>query len=143
MRVQRIKDLGAIEARFLELAHTTDVKLTAPVARVFRAVLDRGCEPRARRSRDPQRGDDEVRDDGSIVYELPGRQRFAPRPTALAPIAPGATYAIAPIAPVRYGASPALAALLSIWIARSPGTCTPVASAPRSCGSSSSASAMR
>ena len=122
MRVQRIKDLGAIEARFLELAHTTDVALTAPALAYFAPCsiedADRVLDDLATRSVVTM----EVRDDGSIVYELPGRQRFAPRPAALAPVAPvapmgpPATHALAPIAPGRYGASPVLAALLSIWI---------------------------
>ena len=105
----RIKDASAIEARLLELAHTTDVKLTAAALAYFapcslddaNAVLD-DLTARDRLSM-------EIEDDGTVVYHLFGRQKIEARPpmtTALVPIAH---------APVRE-ASPLLAAVLSVFV---------------------------
>jgi len=105
--VYRITDLGAIEARLLELAHTTDAKLTAPALAYFAPcsvelaakVLD-DLAARGQLTLD-------VQDDGNLIYEMPGRQKL---------VAPAPARALAPIArPVRH-ASPLLAALLSVWV---------------------------
>lgn len=99
-----------IEARLLELAHTTDAKLTAPALAYFA-----GCSiDAAARVLDDlaTRGtlSMEVGDDGTIVYELPGRQRLAlparPAPVALAPM----------VTRPRRHVSPALAGFLTLWM---------------------------
>ncbi|HUQ53466.1 MAG TPA: hypothetical protein VM692_14665 [Gammaproteobacteria bacterium] len=115
----RLRDLSAIEARLLDLAHTTDAKLTAAALAYYapcsiedaQRVLD-DLTVRGTLSMD-------VEDDGSIVYSMLGRQKFAargnhaPAPLSLVPFRP------AP-APVRYavprGASPVLAALLTLFV---------------------------
>lgn len=79
MTLERTTDLGLIEHRLLELAYTTDAKITAPVLAYFarcsienaEKVLD-GLVARDRVSM-------EVSDDGTIVYEIPDRQRLTPR----------------------------------------------------------------
>ena len=74
--MNRLNDLSAIEARLLELSHTTDVKITAPALAYFapcsienaQKVLDDLA------ARDQLQMD--VQDDGSIVYEMLGRQKL-------------------------------------------------------------------
>jgi hypothetical protein len=103
---KRIKDADAIERRLLELAHTTDAKLTAAALAYYApcslddaaAVLD-DLAARDRLSM-------EVDDDGTITYELPGRQRLAPG-RALVPV---------PFAPPAPVASPFAAAGLSLLL---------------------------
>jgi hypothetical protein len=107
--VNRITDLDTIEARLLELAHTTDAKLTAPALAYFAPcsvelaarVLD-DLAARGQLTLD-------VRDDGSLVYEMPGRQKLAAPAPRLAP-------ALVPIGRPVHHASPLLAALLSVWV---------------------------
>lgn len=110
----RLKDLSAIEARFLDLAHTTDAKLTATALAYFapcsiedaQRVLD-DLTVRNTISMD-------VEDDGTITYTLPGRQRIAAAPArspyTLVPFRP------APPVHVPRGASPLLAALLTLFV---------------------------
>lgn len=109
--VHRISDPGAIEARLLELAHTTDAKLTAAALAYFAPCsLDdasRVLEDLAARDRLAMN----ISDDGEILYELPGRQRLG---ALRAP--PPASTALAPIARIERDASPLLAGLLSLWI---------------------------
>jgi TM2 domain-containing membrane protein YozV len=116
----RLKDSSAIEARLLDLAHTTDAKLTAAALAYFAP-----CS-----IEDAQRVLDDltvkgtiamdVEDDGTIVYTMPGRQKFAARPHHVPAPAPLALVPFRPAhAPVRYvprGASPLLAALLTLFI---------------------------
>ena len=111
---QRLKDLSAIEARFLDLAHTTDAKLTATALAYFapcsiedaQRVLD-DLTVKSTITMD-------VEDDGTITYTMPGRQRIgappAPRPFALTPFRP------APPMHIPRGASPLLAALLTLFV---------------------------
>jgi hypothetical protein len=92
---KRIKDAAAIERRLLELAHTTDAKLTAAALAYYAPCsLDQAAavlDDLAARDRLTM----EVGDDGSITYELPGRQRIAPG-RALVPVArPPATSPLA------------------------------------------------
>ena len=108
-RVQRITDPRAIEARLLDLAHTTTVKLTAPVlayyapcsiedaSRVLDDLAARGIVSL------------EVEDDGTLHYELRGRQQLPAR--ASMPV----SRALVPVheEPRR---SALLAALLTFWI---------------------------
>lgn len=113
---QRLKDLSAIEARFLDLAHTTDAKLTATALAYFapcsiedaQRVLD-DLTVREAISMD-------VEDDGTISYTMPGRQRIGatpprPVPYALVPFRPAP-----PMHAIPRGASPLLAALLTLFI---------------------------
>lgn len=117
----RLKDSSAIEARLLDLAHTTDAKLTAAALAYFAP-----CS-----IEDAQRVLDDltvkgtiamdVEDDGTIVYTMPGRQQFAARPSHIPAPAPLSLVPFRPAhAPVRYGvprgASPLLAALLTLLI---------------------------
>lgn len=111
MLVQRITAPGAIEARLLDLAHTTDVKLTAPALAYFApcslADAQRVLDDLAAR----EVVEMNVGDDGVITYELPGRQRLPLRPAV--PTRPQTT-ALA----LRSAAGPSalLAGLLSFWI---------------------------
>jgi TM2 domain-containing membrane protein YozV len=117
--VNRIKDPSAIEARLLELAHTTDAKITAPAVAYFAPC---SIEDAARVLDDLTARDQlsmEIEDDGTIVYQMRGRQKLAtPRP-APEPH-PGYTplrreTALVPIERYR-GASPMLAAVLTMFI---------------------------
>lgn len=102
----RLTDAGAIEQRLLELAYTTDAKLTAPALAYFApcSVDDAERVLEALASRD--RVSMDIDDDGTIVYELRGRQKLAARPQPMA-LVPAVS------APVS---SPALAAVLSMFI---------------------------
>lgn len=108
----RIKDPSAIEARLLELAHTTDAKITAPALAYFAPcsladaahVLD-DLTTRSQLTMD-------VDDDGTIVYTMPGRQKLAAAPRRLMPAVE--TRALVPVR--DHGASPMLAAMLSVFI---------------------------
>jgi hypothetical protein len=114
----RITDAGAIEHRLLELAHTTDAKITAPALAYFAPCsLDdasRVLDDLAARDRLGM----EIEDDGTIVYQMAGRQKItAPPghtgPTLLRPIV-GSTALI----PTRRdgGPSPVAAAALSALV---------------------------
>jgi hypothetical protein len=107
--VTRLNDLGAIEARLLELAHTTDARITVSALAYFapcsvedaQRVVD-DLTARGQLSM-------EVQDDGSIVYELLGRQRLAAPVLRREVDRPTVMYQ-----PSRK--SPLLAAFLSMWI---------------------------
>ena len=110
--MQRTKDPALIEARLLELAHTTDAKITAPALAYFAPCsLDDAARVLEDLAGKGQLGM-EIQDDGSIVYELLGRQHMKhaavkqPQPLALVPIAH----------PPRREASSLLAAVLSVWM---------------------------
>lgn len=108
----RITDASAIEARLLELAHTTEAKLTAPALAYFAPCsLDdagRVLDDLAARDRLSM----EIEDDGTVVYQMPGRQKLAAPPTTDAPLRP----ALIPVARSSHGPSPLLAALLSALV---------------------------
>lgn len=125
-------DARWIERRLLELAHTTDAKLTAPALAYFAPCsLDD-----AQRVLDDLTARDrlimEVEDDGSIVYQLLGRQRLAPpsaRPQPHGEVPPAhalrpevqvppfaQTRALVPVPRTSLAVSPFLAALLSVAI---------------------------
>ena len=114
--VNRTMDSSAIERRLLELAYTTDAKLTVPALAYFApctiaeaaAVLD-DLTSHERLTMD-------VEDDGTIVYQLLGRQRLERVIDA-----PGITTAprraaLVPISHVRREASPVAAAMLSVMV---------------------------
>ena len=109
----RITDAGAIEARLLELAHTTEAKITAPALAYFAPCsLDdagRVLDDLAARDRLSM----EIEDDGTVVYQMPGRQKLS-APSAVSP-----SLSPAPLVPIlrpSHGPSPLLAGLLSALI---------------------------
>ena len=75
--VDRLEDPSAIEHRLLELAHTTDAKITAPALAYFAPCsLDdaaRVLDDLTARDRLSM----EIEDDGTIVYQMFGRQKLA------------------------------------------------------------------
>jgi hypothetical protein len=108
----RITDAGAIEARLLELAHTTDAKLTAPALAYFapcslddagRVLDDLAAHDRLHM---------EIEDDGTVVYHMPGRQKLAAPPAPPAPLTP----ALVPLRRTPHGPYPLLAAVLSALV---------------------------
>ncbi len=112
--MNRLNDLSAIEARLLELCHTTDAKISAPTLAYFApcSVENAGRVLDDLAARGQLRMD--VEDDGSITYELFGRQKLGPTPlrreVALAPVTRRE------LARQQRTASPLLAAFLSFWI---------------------------
>ncbi len=108
--LHRITDAGDIERRLLELAHTTDARLTAPALAFFAPCsLDdatRVLDDLAARDR----LDMEVEDDGTIVYHMRGRQKLAPPAPAAGP---SMTSALVPAIRPESGPSPLVAAALS------------------------------
>ena len=110
--MQRTTDLGLIEARLLELAHTTDVKITAPVLAYYApcAIED------AAKVLDNLAAESivtmEIDDNGGINYELVGRQKLHALPTPIRQPAPTALVHHRP-APRP---SALLAGLLSVWL---------------------------
>ncbi len=107
---RRLTDANAIEHRLLEMAYTTDAKLTAPALAYFApcSVDDAERVLEALASRD--RVSMEVDDDGTIIYELRGRQKLAPRSQPAQQ-----TMALVP-AVATPTSSPAIAAVLSMFI---------------------------
>ena len=105
----RIKDPSAIEARLLELAHTTDAKITAPALAYFApcSIADAAQVLDDLTARDQLSM--EVEDDGTLHYELRGRQQLPAR--AAMPVS-RALVAVHE-EPRR---SALLAALLTFWI---------------------------
>lgn len=110
----RITDPSAIEARLLELAHTTDAKITTPALAYFApcSIEDASKVLDALTVKDQLSM--EVDDDGVVYYEMPGRQQFkAPPVRALAPIVPRT---IVRHQPYVHMPSPLLAGLLTLFI---------------------------
>lgn len=111
----RIKDPSAIEARLLELAHTTDAKITAPALAYFApcSLTDANKVLDDLTARDQLIMD--IEDDGTVAYRMLGRQKLGTAPRRAAPAPAPQPTALVPL--VRYhGASPALAAILSVFI---------------------------
>ncbi len=100
-------DASAIEQRLLDLAYTTDAKITATALAYYApcSIDDAGRVLDDLAARDRLRMD--IEDDGTVVYHLLGRQKLpAPRPAPLAP-----ARVISPRA-----VSPMLAALLTVFV---------------------------
>lgn len=111
-----------IERRLLDLAYTTDAKITVPALAYFApctiaeaaAVLD-DLTSHERLTMD-------IEDDGTIVYQLLGRQRLAAGfsaapgadPSVPAPLARAVS--LVPISHARREASPLAAAMLSVMV---------------------------
>jgi hypothetical protein len=111
---------AAIERRLLELAHTTDAKITVPALAYFApcsmADAARVLDDLAAHDRLTM----DVTDDGTIVYEMPGRQQLAGLGPA-APRAHGLVPALVPAVATRprlggLGRSPLIAAMLAGFI---------------------------
>ncbi len=118
--LKRTADRAVIEHRLLELAYTTDAKITAPTLAYFapssiddaeKVLDDLTARDRIRM---------EIEDDGSIVYHVPDRQKVRPRLEA--PARPVLRPELVRMPPAAFGlrgpvgASPALAAVLSMFI---------------------------
>ncbi len=116
--MQRTNDPGVIEHRLLELAYTTDARITAPVLAYYAMCSIEDAEKVLDNLVARERISMEIADDGTLLYDLPDRQKLTPRnetpllaDRALTMVRP------APIA-IRGGreANPGLAALLSLFI---------------------------
>jgi TM2 domain-containing membrane protein YozV len=103
----RIIDTAAIEQRLLDLAYTTDAKITATALAYFAPcsidVASRVLDDLAAHDRLTM----EIEDDGTIVYQLPGRQKLT---------TPRAPAALVPVAAMHRGADPLVAAMLSVLL---------------------------
>jgi TM2 domain-containing membrane protein YozV len=110
----KLHDVARIEQRLLDLAYTTDAKITVPALAYFAPCsLDdaaRVLDDLAARDRLSL----EIGDDGSVFYELPGRQRLPLREPASRRVPAAESLSIASVGP--RGASPFLAAILSAFI---------------------------
>jgi hypothetical protein len=113
---KRTKAEDAIERRLLELAYTTDAKITVPALAYYAPCTleeaSRVLDDLAARDRLSM----EVEDDGTIVYELLGRQRLAAPTAPAAPPAPRLHPARVRTERPRFAASPFLAAALSLFV---------------------------
>ncbi len=114
---QRTDDPGVIEHRLLELAYTTDVKITAPVLAYYAMCSIEAAEKVLDNLVARERISMEITDDGTIVYEVPDRQKLTPRREESTAMARMPRHHNLPMA-VRDGrpASPGLAALLSLFV---------------------------
>ena len=109
----RIKDPSAIEARLLELAHTTDAKITAPALAYFApcSLADANKVLDELTARDQLIMD--IGDDGTVVYQMLGRQQLgAARPVT----SPPDSSALVRSVHSSHTASPLLAMLLTVFI---------------------------
>ena len=100
----------AIESRLLELAYTTDIKITAPALAYFApcAIDDAAQVLEDLAARDRLQMD--VDDDGTLVYRVPARQKLAPlRPQLQA-------WSAWPRPQPERRASPAVAAALTVLV---------------------------
>lgn len=113
---QRTHDLGVIEHRLLELAYTTDASITAPVLAYYATCSIEDAEKVLDGLVARDRIRMEVRDDGTIAYEVPDRQKLAPRVEGSRPVQSVPTTR-RPLA-LRAGApaSPGLAAAFSLLL---------------------------
>jgi TM2 domain-containing membrane protein YozV len=114
-----LHDAARIEQRLLDLAYTTDAKITVSALAYFAPcsfdaaarVLD-GLAAHDRLTM-------EIDDDGTVVYELPSRQQLPPRPADLPRVSlPTPQYAIVGSGSSRTtrSASPLLAAILTAFV---------------------------
>jgi hypothetical protein len=116
--MKRTTDHDVIEHRLLELAYTTEAKITAPTLAYFVPCSIEDAEGVLERLAGRDRIKMEIADDGTVVYEVPDRQKLHPRlEPAVTPAQRGLTLAQLqmPLA-IRGGrpASPGLAAVLSL-----------------------------
>ncbi len=116
MTQQRTDDPGVIEHRLLELAYTTDAKITAPVLAYYAMCSIEAAEKVLDNLVARERISMEITDDGTILYEVPDRQKLTPRREQPAHLARLPHHNL-PLA-IRDGrpASPGLAALLTLFV---------------------------
>lgn len=115
MTPKRITDPAAIEQRLLELAYTTDAKITAQVLAYFAPSSIEDAEKVLDNLTARDRIQMEIQDDGSITYAIPDRQKLQARPEPVR-----ALEMVRPYQPLALRgnreASPALAAVFSLFI---------------------------
>lgn len=119
---QRTVDPAVIEHRLLELAYTTDARITASALAYFAPCSIEDAEKVLDHLTARERIRMEVEDDGQITYHVPDRQKLQPRVESPSPLGPPQPRALvravqSPLALRGHlGASPALAAVLSMFI---------------------------
>ncbi|CAN5420176.1 hypothetical protein BH11MYX1_BH11MYX1_00090 [soil metagenome] len=102
-------DSSAIERRLLDLAYTTDAKITVPALAYFAPCTIAEAAVVLAELTTHERLTMDIEDDGTIVYQLLGRQKLAAAP-------PPRSVSLAPISHVRREASPLAAAMLSVMV---------------------------
>lgn len=115
--MHRTNDPGVIEHRLLELAYTTDVRITAPVLAYYAMCSIEDAEKVLDNLVARDRIAMEVRDDGTIEYVIADRQKLTPRHEAPDPERALVHIQPAPMA-IRHDreANPGLAAVLSLFM---------------------------
>jgi TM2 domain-containing membrane protein YozV len=111
----RTSDPATIEHRLLELAYTTDAKITAPVLAYFAPCSIEDAERVLDNLTARDRIQMEIEDDGTVVYVVPDRQKLQPRvepQRALEVVRPHSPLALRG----QHDASPTLAAILSLVV---------------------------
>ncbi|HEY3803248.1 MAG TPA: DUF6677 family protein [Kofleriaceae bacterium] len=108
----RIIDPDQIEQRMLELAFTSDAKITAPALAYFAPCSIDGAQKVLDKLAAEERVQMDVEDDGTVVYHVPARAKLAP----ITP--PPQTHALVPavrgMPPAHaYHANPAVAIVLA------------------------------
>ncbi len=118
---KRTTDHNVIEHRLLELAYTTDAKITAPVLAYFAPCSIEDAEKVLDNLTARDRIAMEIDDNGTVVYQVPDRQKLKPRVEPIPEPSTSRALALAqlnvPLA-IRGGrlASPGIAALLSLFV---------------------------
>lgn len=114
---QRTNDPNVIEHRLLDLAYTTDAKITAPVLAYWAPCSIEDAEKVLDNLAARDRVHMEIEEDGTVVYQVPDRQKLKPRVERLPSRALQIVRPAMPLA-LRGGreASPALAALFSLFV---------------------------
>ena len=118
--MQRTSDPAMIEHRLLELAYTTDARITAPVLAYYAMCSIEDAEKVLDHLTARDRIAMEIADDGTIEYVIPDRQKLKPRDEG--PPAPPHERALQIIHPAPFAlrhqreANPGLAAVLSLAI---------------------------
>jgi len=119
--MKRTNDHNVIEHRLLELAYTTDAKITAPVLAYFSPCSIEDAEKVLDNLTARDRISMEIDDNGTVVYHVPDRQKLQPRSEPVPAASHQQAFALAqlhtPLA-IRNGrqASPALAGVLSLFV---------------------------
>lgn len=109
----RITDATMIEQCLLELAYTTDAKITASALAYFAPCSIENASRVLDELTARERLTLEIQDDGGVYYELPGRQQI--KSHAAPGLSPIRREALVPV-PRQREASPALAAVLSFFM---------------------------
>ncbi|HEU0035450.1 MAG TPA: hypothetical protein VFQ53_32795 [Kofleriaceae bacterium] len=118
--MKRITDPNIIEHRLLELAYTTDAKITPSVLAYFAQCSIEDAEKVLDNLTARDRIHMEIDENGAVYYQVPDRQKLHPREEPAPPPSQRALSLASlqtPLA-IRHGrqASPGLAALLSLFI---------------------------